>query len=155
LGEVVERLESLQTRLRETERALAAAQQQSAAGEAQTLLAQAVDVAGAKLVAAAVEALDADQLKALADDVCDRLGASGVALLGAALSGKALVVCKAADAAVAQGAHAGNAVKAAAEAIGGRGGGRPQFAQAGGGDVTRMKEAIAAGLAALRGQLGA
>jgi alanyl-tRNA synthetase len=154
LGEVVERLESLQARLRETERALAAAQQQSAADEAQSLVTHAVAVAGLAVVAAAVEASDAEQLKTLADDVCARLGTGGVALLGAVLGDKALVVCKASDEAVARGAHAGNAVKAAAEAIGGRGGGRPQFAQAGGGDATRMKEAIAAGLAALRGQLG-
>ncbi|MBI5835002.1 MAG: alanine--tRNA ligase [Armatimonadetes bacterium] len=153
VAEVSDKLDALQARLREAERQLAAAQAASASGQVDDLLAGRRDIAGVAVVAAVVVAADADSLKALADDLCDKLG-DGVALLGAALGDKVLVVAKASDSAVARGAHAGNSVKAAAQVAGGGGGGRPAFAQAGGRDVAKLDEAVAAGLAALEAQLG-
>jgi alanyl-tRNA synthetase len=153
VAEVAERLEALQARLREAERQLAAAQQASAAGQVEQLVAAAESHDGVAVVARAMGEADVDTLKSLADDICDRLP-EGVALLGTAAGGKVVVVCKAADAAVAKGVHAGNIVKAAAQAAGGGGGGRPNFAQAGGRDAAKLDEAIAAGGAALRAQRG-
>ena len=107
----------------------------------------------ASVVAAALGEVEVETVKSLADDLCDRLP-GGVALLGTAAGGKVVLVCKAGEAAVARGAHAGDAVKAAAQAAGGGGGGRPNFAQAGGRDPGKLDEAVAAGLAKLRAQLG-
>src|SRR5208283_369877 len=87
------------------------------------LLEAAIAVEGVLVVAKAVDDTEPVVLKDLADEVAGQMN-PGVVLLGTVHDGKAIVVCKANDTAVAQGAHAGNAVKAAAEAIGGRGGGR-------------------------------
>lgn len=151
VAEVPERVNALQSRLRDAERQLAAAQAAQSAGQADQLLAGAETIGGQTVVAAVVSAADADSLKALVDDLAEQGGAA--VLLGAALDGKVLLVAKASDAAVAAGAHAGNAVRAAAQVAGGGGGGRPQFAQAGGRDVARLDDAVAAGLAAWRDQL--
>jgi alanyl-tRNA synthetase len=151
-NELVERIEHLQARLKEAERHLAHAQQATAAGQAAELVAGARELAGLKLVASAVDADDAETVKSLVDDACERLG-EGVVLLGAALGGKVVVVCKASDGAVARGVHCGNIVKAAAQAAGGGGGGRPNFAQAGGRDAVKLGEAIAACSAACAAQL--
>ncbi len=151
--EAADRVQALLAQVRHLERELAAQQQQSAAGVAESLIAQAESLGGVPVVAAALGETEVDAVKALADDLCDRL-ADGVALLGTAAGGKVVVVCKAADSAVAQGVHCGDVVKAAAQAAGGGGGGRPNFAQAGGRDAAKLAEAVAAGLAKLREQLG-
>jgi alanyl-tRNA synthetase len=88
--------------------------------------------------------------------VADRLveGKPNAVALVVNLDGeKLLFVCKTGDAATAAGAHAGNMVKAAALASGGGGGGRPNFATAGGRDLSKKTEAIAAARTALTGQL--
>ena len=69
LAEVGDKLEALQARLRESEKQLAAAQAASASGQVDELMASALDVAGVAVVAAVVEAADADSLKALADEL--------------------------------------------------------------------------------------
>lgn len=65
--------------------------------------------------------------------------------------GKLLFVCKAGAEALAKGAHAGNVVKAMAQAAGGGGGGRPDFATAGGKNVAALDAALQAAVAALGG----
>ena len=57
------------------------------------------------------------------------------------------------DAAVKKGAHAGNLIKAVAQSVGGGGGGRPQMAQAGGKDASKIPDAIAEAEKVLEGQI--
>ena len=80
---------------------------------------------------------------ALADELIGRIGA-GVVVLGAVSGEKLVFVAKATRDAVAKGVHCGNLVKAAAQLAGGGGGGRPEFAQAGGRDVSKLAEALTA-----------
>lgn len=117
------------------------------------LLDNAQQVAGVKLVAAVVSGVDREALKSLADEVIERLG-SGATLLGAEVDGKVALVAKVSQDLVERGAHAGNLVKAAAQRAGGGGGGAPGFAQAGGGDPARLREAVDSAAATLREQLG-
>jgi alanyl-tRNA synthetase len=77
-----------------------------------------------------------------------------VALVTLSANGKVMFVCKAGDAAVKAGVHAGNMVKAAASAAGGGGGGRPNFATAGGRDATKLDEALEAAKSTLACQVG-
>jgi alanyl-tRNA synthetase len=79
----------------------------------------------------------------LVDQITERLG-EGVTLLATALEGKVLIVCKATKGAMARGAHAGNIVKEVAAICGGGGGGKPNFARAGGKDPAKIAEAVAA-----------
>ncbi|MDO9172562.1 MAG: alanine--tRNA ligase [bacterium] len=115
----------------ELARELRRLKQQSAAGSLDALLGGAVDVAGVRVLAARVTADDRDALLALGDRARDGLG-SGVVVLAAEWEGKAtLLVTVTADLVAGKKLHAGNLVKAVAERVGGRGGGKPNTAQAG------------------------
>ncbi len=96
---------------------------------------------------------DAKDAQARADRVVEG-GADRVALIVNATEGRLAIVAKCGSEAVAAGAHAGNLVKAVAQATGGGGGGRPDFATAGGKDAGRIDAAIAAGKEALASMVG-
>ena len=105
---------------------------------------EAIEIAGVKLVTRQVPGLDPQALRTLADSLRDRLG-SGVVVLAADNDGKvALIVAVTPD--LTDRVHAGQMVKALAPTIGGRGGGRADFAQAGG----RQPDQVAALLAESR-----
>ena len=79
--------------------------------------------------------------------------ANRVALSGVATEGKAMFVCKVGADALKKGAHAGNLVREVAKIAGGGGGGRADFATAGGKDASKISEALAAAEGVLRGML--
>jgi alanyl-tRNA synthetase len=81
-------------------------------------------------------------------------GSNRVAVVACDVGGKLFFVCKAGTLAVEAGAHAGRLVQAMAQAAGGGGGGKPEFATAGGRDVSKLQAAIAAGRSALAEMLG-
>jgi alanyl-tRNA synthetase len=107
------------------------------------LLGARTEVNGVALIAAQSETGDADALKALVDQLTERLK-SGVVVLGGATNGKGLFIAKATADVVGKGAHAGNLVREVAKLAGGGGGGRPDFAQAGAKDTAKIGEALAA-----------
>ena len=124
---------------REIERLKVAA---AAAGPATSAGDDAVEIAGVKLVTRQVQALEPQALRTLADSLRDRAG-SGVVVLASRNDGKAaLVVSVTRD--LAGRVHAGQLVKELAPIIGGKGGGRPDFAQAGGRQPERIGELFAA-----------
>lgn len=97
-----------------------------------------VDIQGIKLIVRRVSGLEQNALRMLADKLRDRLG-SGIVVLAADTDGKAaLVVTVTRD--LIDRVHAGQLVKTLAPIVGGRGGGRPDFAQAGGRQVERLDE---------------
>ncbi len=98
-----------------------------------------------------METGDPAAIKALVDQVAEKLG-TGVVVLGGAADGKGMFVAKATPEAVAMGAHAGNLVREVAKIAGGGGGGRPEFAQAGAKDIGKIAEALAAVPELLRSQ---
>jgi alanyl-tRNA synthetase len=138
--EVPARVEKLLEERRDAERTiekLRAAQRGSAAGD---LVASAREVGGIKVLATRVEDVDARELRAMVDDLRGRLG-SGVVLLAAESDGKvALAVGVSPD--LIHRLKAGDLVREVAQVVGGGGGGRPDFAQAGGRDPSRIDEAI-------------
>lgn len=98
------------------------------------------DIQGIKLIARRVSGLEQNALRTLADKLRDRLG-SGIVVLAADTDGKAaLVVTVTRD--LIDRVHAGQLVKTLAPIVGGRGGGRPDFAQAGGRQVERLDEIV-------------
>jgi alanyl-tRNA synthetase len=107
-----------------------------------TLLAQAEDIGGAKVLTASVEVGDDKQLLALADQLASKLGAAAV-VLGTVVGGRPLLVAVVDPAAVEKGVKAGELIKAIAPAIGGGGGGRDTMARAGGKDAAKLDEALA------------
>ncbi|MCD6290914.1 MAG: alanine--tRNA ligase [Anaerolineae bacterium] len=107
----------------------------------ESLLQKVQDVNGVKVLAASVDAADIDTMRRMSDWFRERLG-SGVIVLGAAIGNRPSFIAAVTPDLVKRGLHAGQLVKAVAEAVGGGGGGRPTMAQAGGRDLSRMNEAL-------------
>ena len=114
-------------------------------------------IGGLSLVSALVDNMDGGGLRALGDIVRDRLG-SGALVLASVKDGKVNMVCMATDDAVKAGVHAGSVVRDAIALAGGKGGGGPKMAQAGGTDVpgcvpalNKAAELLRAGLSKVRG----
>ena len=112
----------------------------------------AVGIEGARFVIRRVDHLDRDALRQIADRLKDQLKTGGVVLVSAGADNRvAMVASVTAD--LKNRFHAGNIVKALAPLVGGKGGGRPDFAEAGGSDVAgidallNQAPAVLAGLA--------
>ena len=113
---------------------------------------QVVEVKGVKLLATSVPGVDMNGLRDLGDQLKGKLG-EGVVVLASEADGKVNLIAMATDGAMAQGAHAGNLIKAIAGKVGGGGGGRPNMAQAGGKNPAGIPDAIAEAKNALEGQI--
>lgn len=120
------------------------------AGEA---IKAAEDIGGIKAVIVKAPVADAAALRDTADKIRDSLD-NGVVFLAAEADGKVLFTAMASKSAVEKGVHCGNIIKEAARVAGGGGGGRPDMAQAGGKDVTKIDDALAAAKSVLASQLG-
>ena len=103
--------------------------------------AEAEEKNGIRVLVKKLEGVDANGMRTLGDSLKEQLGDS-IVVLASASDGKVNFMATATDGAVKAGAHAGNIVKAAAKVCGGGGGGRPNMAQAGGKDVSRIDEAL-------------
>lgn len=113
---------------------------------------QVQEIKGVKLLAAEVDGVDMNGLRDLGDQLKEKLG-EGVVVLASGNDGKVSLMVTATDAAMKQGAHAGNLVKAIAGLVGGGGGGRPNMAQAGGKNPAGIQEALKKAAEVLEGQL--
>ena len=113
---------------------------------------QVVEVKGVKLLASAVDGVDMNGLRDLGDQLKEQLG-EGVIVLASSCEGKVNLIVMATDAAMKQGAHAGNLIRSIAGKVGGGGGGRPNMAQAGGKNPAGIPDAIAEAKTALEAQL--
>jgi alanyl-tRNA synthetase len=141
-GEASGRVERLVAQQKEQQREIEALQRKLMSGGAGDLGAQAQEIAGAKVLGAAVDLGDANALRELADSLRDRLAPSVVLLGTATKDGKVALICTVSKELVGR-FQAGRIVKEAAAVVGGGGGGRPDFAQAGGSDPSRLAEAVA------------
>jgi alanyl-tRNA synthetase len=152
VDQTLDRIQAQRDQISTLRKQLAEARRSSAGGAMESLLAGKSDVGGVALVAARAETGDPAALKALVDQVAERLQ-SGVVLLAGAENGKGLFVAKVSADVAARGGHAGNLVKEVAKLAGGGGGGRPEFAQAGAKDPSQIDAALAAAPGLLAAQL--
>ncbi len=141
--EIENRLEALLDHERAIERELEAANRRLARGQFDVLIGGILKVNGASVLAAQVEAQHVDQLREMADWFRDRVD-SGVAVLGMVNDGKPTIIAAVTDDLIARGVKAGDLVREVARIVGGSGGGRPNMAQAGGGDPAKLGDALAA-----------
>ncbi len=139
--DVAEKVEALLERSRRLEKEVEQLKSKLASGQGGDLSAQAVDVAGIKLLAARIDGADAKSLRGVVDGLKAKFGSS-VLVLAAVEDGKvALVAGVSAD--LTGRIKAGDLVGHVAAQIGGKGGGRPDFAQAGGTDPDKLASALA------------
>ncbi len=128
-----ERIKSLE---KEMEKSAASADRDLAA----PLLESARTVGGVKVVSARVDGLEQKRLRGLADNVRDRIG-SGVLVIASVTEGQAAIVAMVTKD-LSKRYHAGNILKAVAEAAGGRGGGKLDMAQGGTRDIEKLDSAL-------------
>ncbi len=130
LFEVYDRTDKLQKQARELEKEIEALKGKLAARDSGDLISRVKEIAGVKVLAAEVSIADAKTLRDFGDKLRDKLG-SGVILLGSKADDKALLLCMVTKDLTGK-FSAGNIVKELAPLVGGKGGGRPDMAQAGG-----------------------
>jgi alanyl-tRNA synthetase len=140
--DIIARVEQLAVQNKDLEKQIAQLHAEASKGQVDGLLSQVKEVAGVKLLACEVEAADMNSLRDMSDMFRDKLG-SGVVVLGAkGESGVNLIVAATKDL-TKEGIHAGNIIKEIAKVTGGGGGGRPDMAQAGGKDYSKLADALA------------
>ena len=139
---IVERIESLHAEVKSLEKELAEIEKAKAGSFADSAVSGAKDIGGVKAVIASCDAADAAALRDTADKIRDKLDC-GVVFLAANGGDKLLFTAMATKSANEKGAHCGNIIKEAAKVAGGGGGGRPDMAQAGGKDVSKLADALA------------
>lgn len=147
------KLNAQEEEIKKLRRELDQVRMKSAASAVSGASQQAVEVAGVRVLAQRVDALDRGQMRTLVDNLRQQLG-SGVVVLGSAQEeGKvALVVGVTAD--LTSRVQAGKVVAAVAKKVGGSGGGRPDMAEAGGKDASQLDAALASAAEAVQALLG-
>ena len=139
--QAVHRVEQLLKRNRELEKELAAAKQALLTGAGGgDATAAAVDVDGLKVLATRMDGADAKTLRDAVDRFKDKLG-NGVVVLGSVQDGKVRLAAGVTKNNVDR-IKAGDLIRPVAEQVGGKGGGRPDFAQAGGSNPEALDEAL-------------
>jgi alanyl-tRNA synthetase len=138
--EAVERVKKLLQQQKDLEREIETLRSQFGKNQLPDLLAKKQQVNGTTVVVSKVDKVDANQLRELADQLKEKIGSGLVFLVSAGDSTVTMVASVTKD--LTAKFHAGNIVKQVAPIVGGGGGGRPDFAQAGGKDPAKVDEAV-------------
>jgi alanyl-tRNA synthetase len=139
--DVAQKLDAALAHSKELEKKLKSYEQKAAAGLADELATKASSRDGLKFVTAVVPVDSPETLRSLGSQILNKVG-EGVVVLGAALGEKATVVAFCSPAAVKAGHQAGKIVNELSQKLGGKGGGKPDFAMGGGKDVAKLADVI-------------
>ncbi len=139
--DVEDKVRQLIDRSRKLEKEVSGLKQKLASGQSQDLSAGAVDVAGLKVVATRVDGADAATLRTALDQLKDKLKTAAIVLASVQEGDKVAVIAGVTSDSTSR-IKAGDLVNVVAQKIGGRGGGRPDMAQAGGNDPSKLDEAL-------------
>lgn len=140
-SELVERIQGTQEQIKALEKELTTAKGKLAAAQGGDLAAQAVDVNGVKLLTATLEGADIDMLRNTMDSLKDKLGTAVIVLASVVAADKVTLLAGVTKDLTGK-IKAGEVVNHVAQQIGGKGGGRPDLAQAGGTDVAGLAGAM-------------
>jgi alanyl-tRNA synthetase len=141
-------------RIRTLEKENRALKDKLAMSSGRDLAAAAVDVDGVKILATRVDGADAGALRSALDQLKSRLGSAIIVLGSAESSAKVLLVAGVTPDQTSR-IRAGELIAAVAAQVGGKGGGRPDFAQAGGNDPQALDQALASVAPWVRARLAA
>ncbi|MCQ2451003.1 MAG: alanine--tRNA ligase [Clostridia bacterium] len=150
--ELIEKVSALNDKLKATEKELDALKTKLASGKTDDIIKNAVSVKSVKLATAKLSGVGADEMRKMLDGIKDKYSDMVVVLAG--INGEKLTfcVCSGKDA-VKNGAMSGNIVKQIAQICGGNGGGKPDFAMAGGKDISNVEKALASAASILEGMV--
>jgi alanyl-tRNA synthetase len=138
-----DQVHGLQDRIRQQEREIAQLRGQLAGERSGDLLENALAVAGMRVLAERIDVASRDELRQMGDRLRDSLQ-SGVIVLGAVIDGRPALLAMVTPDVVGQGVRAGDIIREVAPHIDGRGGGRPELAEAGGKDPSGLDRALGA-----------
>jgi len=138
--EITEKVEALVKNLRSMEKQVGELSRQLASSDLDSLFANALQIDGIKVIAAEIPLDSPKTLREVGDKVRDSLG-TGVAVLGGVINGKAALLAIVSSDLTSR-IKAGDLVSRVAKIVGGKGGGRPDMAQAGGPMADKLSEAI-------------
>ena len=137
--EILERIEKLSDENRELQKQLVQLKEEQARNKFATFISKARDIDGGKVFISKIENFEADGVKAGIELLANKLGNSVIVL-----ANEKMVIAKVSDNFIQKGVNAGKIVGEIARATGANGGGRPNFAQGGVKDVSKLDEALAA-----------
>lgn len=140
-AELSPRIAQVQEQVKSLEKELAALKSKLASSQGDELVGKAVDVNGLKVLAAQLEGADVKTLRETMDKLKDKLGSAAVVL--AAVDGGKVSLIAGVTADFTSKVKAGELVNFVAQQVGGKGGGRPDMAQAGGTDPSQLPQALA------------
>ena len=141
-AELVERITQTQSEIKTLEKELQTANAQLAAAKGGDLAANAIDINGAKLLVATLDNADIDMLRNTMDSLKDKLGSAVIVLASTQGTDKITLLAGVTKDLIGK-IKAGELVNHVATQVGGKGGGRPDLAQAGGTDVAALAGAMA------------
>ena len=137
---VLDRVVSLQNQTKELEKALNSAKQKLASQQGADMLSNAVEINGVKVLIANLEGVEAKSLRSMMDDIKNRIG-EGIVVLGVANNAKVNLIAGVTKN-LTDKVKAGELVNFVASQVGGKGGGRPDMAQAGGDKPENLGQAL-------------
>jgi alanyl-tRNA synthetase len=152
-AEVEDKVAQLLEKQKKLEREIASLKSKLTSGGGQDLAAGAVKVNGANVLALRIDGADAQSLREAVDQLKARLGSAVIVLATVTDDGKVTLVAGVTQDLVTK-VRAGELAGLVAAQVGGRGGGRPDFAQAGGSDPSKLESALASVAALVAGKLG-
>ena len=136
-----QRVDQLRQKNSDLEKQLRGFEQKNVAGQIDGLLTHAVESDGLKWVVGEVSVPNAADMRGLCSQLIARIH-NGVVVLGADIEGKAAVAALCSDEAIKKGHNAGQLVKEITEKLGGKGGGKPDFAMGGGKDISQLPSVL-------------
>ncbi|MEH1816165.1 MAG: alanine--tRNA ligase [Nostoc sp.] len=152
--ELPDRITSLQSELRNSQKELETLKVQLAIAKSDSLLQTAETVGGHKIIVAQLENVDPESLKTAAERLLQKIGNGAVVLGSVPEEGKVSIVAAFSPEVNKKGLQAGKFVGAIAKICGGGGGGRPNLAQAGGRDASKLPDALGQAESDLKSALG-
>jgi alanyl-tRNA synthetase len=152
-SEALERVKHLNTEVRELNSQLESMKTKMAQESLGDVTSDILEKDGVKILCRKLEGTDPNGMRELSDQLKEQLGDCIIVLISVS-DGRVNLLAAASDGAVKKGAHAGNLIKEIAGIVGGKGGGRPNMAQAGGKDAAKADEAIEKAKEMAAGQIG-
>ena len=152
--ELPDRITTLQNELKTTQKELETLKSQLAIAKSDSLLQTVESVGDYKILVAKMEDVDPESLKTVAERLLQKVGNGAIVLGSVPEEGKVSLVAAFSPEVNKKGLQAGKFIGAIAKICGGGGGGRPNLAQAGGRDASKLPEALDQAQSALKSALG-
>ena len=114
------------------------------------MLNAAIEISGKQVLGISLDGVSGEQLRALAVKARESLGTNSVVVLASVSEGRATVMVACGQAAIESGIRAGDLAKAASVVLGGGGGGKPDLAQGGGTEISKLGQAVSAAVGLIK-----